>query len=90
MITDQDENQLKDTFDFRLTWASKKFRLTPPLDASRFPKNAEELSSFSKADFYIVCGSFQGGRMISQYFKYLMQNANESFNETLKTDGDPG
>lgn len=75
---------------FRLTWASKKFRLSPPLDASRFPKKAEELFSFSKADFYIVCGSFQGGRKISQHFKYLMQNANESFNETLQRDCDPG
>lgn len=73
-----------------ISWASKKFRLIPPLDASRFPKNAEELAAFSKADFYIVSGSFEGGKMISQHFKYMMQNSNQPVNETLLTDCDPG
>lgn len=73
-----------------ISWASKKFRLAPPLDVSRFPKHAEELAAFSKADFYIVCGSFEGGKKISQHYKYMMQNSNQTFDETLLTDGDPG
>lgn len=73
-----------------ITWASKKFSLTPPLDVSRFPKDAEEMAKYSKADFYIVCGSFEGGKRISQYFKYLMMNAGEIFDDTLLTDSDPG
>lgn len=73
-----------------VTWASKKFNLTPPLDAARFPKDAEEMAKYTKADFYIVCGSFEGGKRISQYFKYLMMNAGETFDDTLLTDSDPG
>lgn len=73
-----------------IKWASKKFRLTTPLDVSRFPKSAEELAAFSKADFYIVCGSFEGGKMISQHYKYMMQNSNQTFDETLLSDCDPG
>lgn len=72
-----------------INWASKKFNLDTPLDVTRFPKNAEELAACSKADFYILCGSFQGGKMISQHYKYMMQNANEIFDETLLTDCDP-
>ena len=73
-----------------IEWASRKFRVNPPLDVSRFPKNAEELATFSKADFYIVCGSFEGGRMISQHYKYMMQSSNQKFDETLLTVCDPG
>lgn len=73
-----------------VNWASKKFHLKPPLDVSRFPKNSEELATFSKADFYIVCGSFEGGKMISQHYKYMMQNSKQEFDETLLTDCDPG
>lgn len=73
-----------------VNWASKKFQLKPSLDVSRFPKSAEELATYSKADFYIVCGSFEGGKMISQHYKYMMSNAQETFDETLQTVGDPG
>lgn len=73
-----------------IKWASKKFNLSPPLEISRFPKDAEELIKFSKADFYIVCGSFEGGKRVSQHYKYMMQTAHESFDETLITDCEPG
>lgn len=73
-----------------VNWVSKKFQLNPALDVSRFPKTAEELATYSKADFYIVCGSFEGGKMISQHYKYMMSNAQEKFHETLQTVGDPG
>lgn len=73
-----------------VSWASKKFNLNPALDTSRFPKSAEELATYSKADFYIICGSFDGGKRISQHYKYMMQNAREKFDDTLQTDCDPG
>lgn len=73
-----------------VNWASKKFNLNPALDTSRFPKIAEELATYSKADFYIICGSFDGGKKVSQHYKYMMQNARENFDETLLIDCDPG
>lgn len=73
-----------------IKWASNKFNLTPALDISRFPKDAIELATYSKADFYIICGSFEGGKRVSQHYKYLMQNANEIVDLTLLTDDDPG
>lgn len=73
-----------------VSWASKKFGMAPELDFSRFPKNAEDLANFNKAEFYIVCGSFEGGKKMYQHYKYMMDNVNESYDETLKEDGDPG
>lgn len=71
-------------------WATKNFDIKPPLDASRFPKTGDELATFSKADFYIVCGSFEGGKMVVQHFKYMMGLVSEKFDETLLNDEDPG
>lgn len=73
-----------------VSWASKKFGLSSSLDFSRFPKNAEDLAAFNKAEFFIICGSFEGGKKLSQHYKYMMDNANEKCDETLLTDGDPG
>lgn len=73
-----------------VSWASKKFNLAPALDVSRIPKNAKDLAAFGKAEFYIACGSFEGGKKLSQHYKYMMQSANECCDETLLTDGDPG
>jgi hypothetical protein len=73
-----------------INWATKKFNLAPALDASRIPKNSEDLAKFTKAEFYIACGSFEGGKMLSQHYKYMMENVKESCDETLLKDGDPG
>jgi len=72
-----------------IKWASKSFDI-PPLDASRFPKDAKTMTKFSKADFFIVCGSFEGGRKLSQYYGYLMQKVSETFDPSLLSDDDPG
>lgn len=73
-----------------LKWAAKKFNLHPALDDARIPKDAEELANFNKAEFYVACGSFDGGKMLSQHYKYMMESAQEKYHETLLTDGDPG
>ena len=73
-----------------LNWSSKKFNLSPALDTSRIPKDAEELAKFSKAEFYIACGSFEGGKKLSQHYKYMIENAKEKCHETLLSDCDPG
>ncbi|XP_070494974.1 DNA-binding protein D-ETS-6-like [Chironomus tepperi] len=70
-------------------WASKNFDIKPPLDASRFPKTGDELAKFSKADFYIVCGSFEGGKLVVEHYKYMMGIVSEKFDETLLGDEDP-
>ncbi|KAG5676032.1 hypothetical protein PVAND_005887 [Polypedilum vanderplanki] len=70
-------------------WASDQFEIKPPLDVSRFPKSGAELAKFTKADFFIICGSFEGGRMVMDHFKYMMENVGESVEETLLTDGEP-
>lgn len=73
-----------------IKWAARKFDLTPSLDPLRIPKNATELALFTKAEFFIACGSFEGGRKLSQHYKYMMDNAQEACDATLLTDGDPG
>lgn len=70
-------------------WASKNFNINPPLDGSRFPKSGEELAKFTKADFYIICGSFDGGKMVAEHFKYMMGVVSEKVDATLLSDEDP-
>lgn len=76
--------------DTWIKWATKKFSLSPSIDASRIPRNADELAKFNKAEFYIACGSFEGGKMLSQHYKYMMEVAHESYDESLQSDCDPG
>jgi hypothetical protein len=73
-----------------VNWATKKFGLAPGIDVARIPKNAEDLAALNKAEFYIVCGSFEGGRKLSQHYKYMMDTANEKCDESLQSDADPG
>jgi hypothetical protein len=73
-----------------IKWASNQFDIKPPLDASRFPKSGAELVKFSKAEFFIVCGSFSHGKMVVEHFRYLMENVEESVDETLLNDDEPG
>lgn len=70
-------------------WCTSQFKVKPPLDPSRFPKSGEELAKFSKADFYISCASFEGGRQVGLHFKYLMENIGGKFDETLNSNEDP-
>lgn len=73
-----------------IKWAARKFELEPPLDASRIPKDAAELATFNKAEFFIACGSFEGGRKLAQHYRYMMENAHEECEATLRAEGDPG
>lgn len=72
-----------------LKWASEMFNIKPPLDASRFPKSGTEMATFTKADFYISCASFEGGKNIAQHFKYMMESVGGSCDETLNDTEDP-
>lgn len=73
-----------------IKWTTKKFNLGLSIDIAKFPRTAEELANFTKAEFYIACGSFEGGEKVAQHYKYLMENVNEEFHETLKSDSEPG
>lgn len=73
-----------------ISWATDQFNIKPPLDASRFPKTGEVLSKFTKADFYVSCASFVGGKSVAQHFKYLIESIGGKYDETLDVEGDPG
>lgn len=73
-----------------IKWATDQFKLKPPLDASRFPKSGDVLAKFTKADFYVSCASFTGGKSVAQHFKYLIESIGGKYDETLDIEGDPG
>lgn len=73
-----------------IKWATDQFKLKPPLDASRFPKSGDVLAKFTKADFYVSCASFVGGKSVAQHFKYLIESIGGKYDETLDIEGDPG
>jgi ETS-type family len=72
-----------------LKWASNQFKIKPPLDVSRFPKSGPEMAQFTRADFYIMCGSFEGGKLVADHFKYMMETARECVEPSLLEEGDP-
>lgn len=71
-------------------WLSNQFKIKPPLDPSRFPKTGNELAKFTKADFYVSCASFEGGKSVAQHFKYMMESIGGKCDETLDSDEIPG
>lgn len=70
-------------------WSSQMFNIKPPLDVSRFPKTGGEMAKFTKADFYISCASFEGGKSVAQHFKYMMESVGGIYDETLNDNDDP-
>lgn len=72
-----------------IRFLSKNFEFKVPLDGSRFPKTGAELATFSKADFYIIAGSFEGGKIVADHFKYYMENVTTDVHETLKSAEEP-
>jgi Sterile alpha motif (SAM)/Pointed domain len=73
-----------------IKWATNAFNISPPLDATRFCKSGLELAKFSKADFYIMSGSFENGKKVADHFKYLMDNVSEKVDASLLNDEVPG
>lgn len=71
-------------------WLSNQFKIKPPLDPSRFPKSGDELAKFTKADFYVSCASFEGGKSVAQHFKYMIERIGGKCDDTLDTDEVPG
>lgn len=72
-----------------IKWATKQFDIEPQPDPARFPKTGNELVKFTKADFYMTCGSIEGGKSLVQHFKYLMERIGKCVDESLKSDEDP-
>lgn len=73
-------------------WCAKNFSINNPKpDPKRFPKTGVELAKFTKADFYMTCGSLEGGKCIMQNFKYFMENIGKEndLEESLKSDEEP-
>lgn len=73
-----------------IKWATKQFQIKPEPDPARFPKTGDELTKFTKADWWMTCGSIEGGKSLVQHFKYLMETIGKSVEESLKNEADPG
>lgn len=89
-VPDNPKKWSEDDIATWIKWTTKKFKLAPSIDSAKFPRTAEELANFTKAEFYIACGSFDGGEKVAQHYKYLMENVKENFHETLLSDSEPG
>jgi hypothetical protein len=72
-----------------IKWATKQFDIEPQPDPKRFPTTGDELVKFTKADFYMTCGSIEGGKSLVQHFKYLMERIKYDFDESLNSEEDP-
>lgn len=89
-VPDNPKKWTEDDISKWIKWATKKFKLGSSIDSAKFPRTAEELSIFTKAEFYIACGSFDGGKKVSKHYKYLMDIVKEPCHESLLDDGEPG
>lgn len=73
-----------------IRWTTKTFKLAGSIDSEKFPRKAEELAMFNKAEFYIACGSFEGGEKVARHYKHLMDVVHETCHESLSVTGEPG
>jgi Sterile alpha motif (SAM)/Pointed domain len=73
-----------------LIWASKKFKIHPPIEPCRFPDTGAELIEMTKADFWVCAGSKAGGNVVAKHFAYLLYSVTGNEQPSLIDDKDPG
>ncbi|XP_058056546.1 DNA-binding protein D-ETS-6-like [Anopheles bellator] len=70
-------------------WVSKNFDIYPPIEPARFPKSGQEISQFTKADFWVCAGSKAGGDTLAKHFSHLLHVGTGVENRQLGSSEEP-
>lgn len=69
-----------------LEWSTKKFSLTPPPDAEKFPKTGNELCDLSRAEFEEKTGNSRNGTLLAKHIAHLRHSVTGRASSPLNVD----
>ncbi|XP_020800802.1 DNA-binding protein D-ETS-6 [Drosophila serrata] len=70
-------------------WTTRKFKLDPEPDITRFPKDGQELCELTRADFWVCAGSRRGGMLLSKHFALSLYHATGRETSPMLNDNEP-
>ncbi|EDV33490.2 uncharacterized protein Dana_GF24707, isoform B [Drosophila ananassae] len=70
-------------------WSTRKFKLDPEPDITRFPKEGRELCELSRADFWVCAGSRRGGTLLAKHFALSLYHATGRETSPMLNDDEP-
>lgn len=72
-----------------LTWATKQFKIDPPLQKEKFPETGEEVCKMTKADFWVCAGTKYGAEKLAKYLAHSLYKVTGKEEQELLSDEDP-
>lgn len=70
-------------------WLTRKFKIEPEPDISRFPKDGKELCELSRADFWVCAGSRIGGILLAKHFALTLYHATGRETSPMLNENEP-
>ncbi|XP_030565429.1 DNA-binding protein D-ETS-6 [Drosophila novamexicana] len=70
-------------------WLTRKFKIEPEPDITRFPKDGNELCQLSRADFWVCAGSRRGGILLAKHFAFSLYHATGRETSPMLNENEP-
>ncbi|XP_017858491.1 PREDICTED: DNA-binding protein D-ETS-6 isoform X1 [Drosophila arizonae] len=70
-------------------WLTRKFKIEPEPDITRFPKDGKELCQLSRADFWVCAGSRRGGILLAKHFAFSLYHATGRETSPMLNENEP-
>ncbi|XP_034474754.1 DNA-binding protein D-ETS-6 [Drosophila innubila] len=70
-------------------WLTRKVKIDPEPDITRFPKNGNELCQLSRADFWVCAGSRRGGILLAKHFAHSLYRATGRETSPMLNENEP-
>ncbi|KAH8409515.1 hypothetical protein KR222_007699 [Zaprionus bogoriensis] len=70
-------------------WLTRKFKIEPEPDITRFPKDGKELCQLSRADFWVCAGSRLGGILLAKHFALSLYRATGRETSPMLNENEP-
>ncbi|XP_030383819.1 DNA-binding protein D-ETS-6 [Scaptodrosophila lebanonensis] len=70
-------------------WLTRKFKIEPEPDITRFPKEGADLCQLSRADFWVCAGSRRGGMLLAKHFAFTLYHATGRETSPMRNENEP-
>ncbi|KAH8266505.1 hypothetical protein KR044_009291 [Drosophila immigrans] len=70
-------------------WLTRKVKIDPEPDITRFPKDGNELCQLSRADFWVCAGSRRGGILLAKHFALSLYRATGRETSPMLNENEP-
>ncbi|KAH8360945.1 hypothetical protein KR093_000940 [Drosophila rubida] len=70
-------------------WLTRKVKIDPEPDITRFPKDGNELCQLTRADFWVCAGSRRGGILLAKHFALSLYRATGRETSPMLNENEP-